>query len=82
MKGWVIGGPQTQARPRGMRIPILGLIGVSIVGLFRLRSRNKRHRPTADELMQMSDADFASFVSETGLTTVTTAGLAAMDGRD
>jgi hypothetical protein len=65
-----------------MRIPILGsLIRITgLVGLFHLRGRRKRHRPTGDELMRMSEADFAEFLRASGLKTVTTAGLAAMDG--
>jgi hypothetical protein len=57
-----------------------GLVAIGgLIGIFRLRAKGRR--PTGAELMEMSDPDFASFIRASGLKTVTTAGLAALDGR-
>jgi hypothetical protein len=53
---------------------ILGILGVT--GLVGVRALGRRgRRPSGKQLRKMSDADFASFISATGLKTVTTAGL-------
>ena len=69
-----------QLRAAWSRIPALGgLIGFAIGLRWLLHRNNPKRRPTATELMDMSDADFAAFVASTGIKTVTTAGLARSD---
>ena len=64
-----------------LRLPILGGLMIGLTGLIGiLRARSKPKRPTGAELAAMSAADFASFVSASGLKTVTTARLTAADG--
>jgi hypothetical protein len=67
-------------RDLGLRIPAIGgLIGITgLVGF--LRQRRRPTRPTGKQLAAMSDRDFASFIQGSGIKTVTTAGLAPMDG--
>lgn len=71
----------TQLRTRGARLPVLGgILGITgLIGLLRVLGRRSR-RPTGDQLLKMSDADFASFIRSSGLKTVTTAGLAPREG--
>jgi hypothetical protein len=78
-KGSEMSSPPTGARQRAMRLPLLAVIGIvtSVVGFARFRGHRKTRRPTGTELMQMSDADFAAFIHESGLKTVTSAGLSA-----
>jgi hypothetical protein len=72
---------QANERQRVARIPVLGLIGVvtTVIGVVRFWGGRKGKRPTGTQLRQMSDADFAAFIRDSGLKTVTTAGL-AVDG--
>jgi hypothetical protein len=73
--GDVQGTSMSLRRARALRLPILGVIGLTgVLGILRRRSRG---RPTGAQLMSMNDADFAAFVKSTGLKTVTTAGLRA-----
>jgi len=66
----------TQLRAAWSRIPVLGgLIGFTIGLGWVLGRRSPRRRPTGDELLQMSDAEFAAFIASTGIKTATTAGL-------
>lgn len=70
-----------QQRARWLRLPAIGgLIGITtVVGFLRLiRRGSPGRRPTGDELMRMTDAEFADFIGASGIRTVTTAGL----GRD
>lgn len=71
----------TQLRTRGVRLPVLGgLLGATgLIGILRALGRRNR-RPTGDQLLKMSDADFASFVHSSGMKTVTSAGLAPREG--
>jgi len=62
-----------QLPARWLRLPLIG-------GLLRYASRSRRTRPTGDELMRMTDAEFDEFIRSTGIKTVTTAGLSARDG--
>jgi hypothetical protein len=72
----------TQLRVRWLRLPAIGgLLGITgLIGLRRLTRRASRPRPTGDELMRMSDTEFATFVRVSDIQTVTTAGLAVQDG--
>lgn len=66
-------------RSRSVRPMILGIL--SITGLLGIRALARRgRRPTAERLMEMSDADFASWIHKSGLKTVTTAGLLQREG--
>ncbi|HVA87111.1 MAG TPA: hypothetical protein VNF73_12455 [Candidatus Saccharimonadales bacterium] len=66
-----------RARALKFSVPLLGVLGIGgLIGFLKSRSRFTKRRPTADELMKMSDADFAAFIHASGLLTVTTAGLA------
>jgi hypothetical protein len=71
--------PQPSAPHRAARIPLLGLIGLatSLFGLARFWNHRRNRRPTGTELMRMSEADFSSFIQDSGLKTVTSAGLSA-----
>ena len=65
-----------QLRAVWSRIPVLAvLIGLTLGARRHLRRADSLRRPTGDELMAMSDAEFASFIASTGIKTVTTAGL-------
>jgi hypothetical protein len=74
----MVEGRRVHKRPRlaSLRIPLLG--GVLVATLLALVGRRgSRRRPTAAELMAMTDAEFEAFIRSTGIKTVTTAGLAA-----
>lgn len=62
--------------PSRARLPVIGgLLGLTgMIGMLGLR--NRKRRPSAADLMRMSDEEFAAFVSASGIKTVTTAGLA------
>jgi hypothetical protein len=58
---------------------ILGILGVTgFVGVRVLERRGRR--PSASQLLNMSDADFASFIRKSGVKTVTSAGLRSSEG--
>ena len=71
-----------QLRARWLRLPALGgVLGITgLIGLRRLTRRGSRQRPTGDELMRMTDAEFATFIRLSDIQTVTTAGLPLQDG--
>ncbi len=71
----------TQLRTRVARLPLLGgILGITgLIGVVGVRVRRNR-RPTGEQLLRMSDAEFASFIRSSGVKTVTTAGLAAREG--
>jgi len=52
-------------RARALRLPVIGIL-LERIGASG-GSRAPKRRPTAEELMQMDDATFASFVRLTGL---------------
>lgn len=58
---------------------ILGILGIT--GLVGVRALGRRgRRPTGSQLLTMSDADFGSFISRSGLKTVTTAAQPLTEG--
>jgi hypothetical protein len=58
---------------------IVGILGIT--GYFGVRALGRRgRRPSGRQLMRMSDADFASFISASGVKTITTAGLSSAEG--
>jgi hypothetical protein len=65
-----------RARLASLRIALLGGILVTML-LALLGRRGSRRRPTAAELVAMTEAEFEAFIRSTGIETVTTAGLAA-----
>ncbi|HUG30641.1 MAG TPA: hypothetical protein VMQ65_09050 [Candidatus Limnocylindria bacterium] len=72
----------TQLRAKWMRLPALGgLLGIAALLAARFARRGpERPRPTGQELMRMSDAEFAAFIQSSGIQTVTTAGLESREG--
>jgi hypothetical protein len=69
-----------RAERRSVRIPVIGVIGLlasALIGLIRFRPRSKQRRPTGADVMRMSEPEFAAFVRETGVLTVTSARLLA-----
>jgi hypothetical protein len=71
----------THLRTRGARLPVVGsVLGITgLIGVIKVLGRRHR-RPTGDQLLHMSDAEFASFIRSSGVKTVTTAGLSAAEG--
>lgn len=60
LRRWLVGG-------------VVGITG--LIGIRRALGRRTR-RPTGDQLLRMSEAEFAAFVQASGLKTVTSASLA------
>jgi hypothetical protein len=72
-------GARMTLRTRRMGSVILGILGVTgFVGVRALGRRGRR--PSGRQLLNMSDADFASFIRKSGVKTVTSAGLVCAEG--
>jgi hypothetical protein len=65
VRRWIVGG-------------VVGLTG--LIGIRRALARRTR-RPTGNQLRRMSDAEFAAVIQESGLKTITSAGLAPPGGK-
>jgi hypothetical protein len=73
-----------ELRTRVPHVPVrrwlLAIVGIAgLIGFGRAFNRRDR-RPTSDDLLNMSDTDFAVFVDSVGLKTVTSAGLLPLEG--
>jgi hypothetical protein len=67
-------------RTRRIGPVIVGILGVTgFVGVRALGRRGRR--PSGRQLLNMSDADFASFIRKSGVKTATSAGFISAEGR-